>query len=53
MREGSKRTDYAYFPWAVGRMRVPALSYRQLRDRLNNLGVRAGLYRKFANQTLG
>ena len=49
--EGSKRTDYIYFP-AVGRLRIPAMSYRQLKDKLNNLGIKAGLYRKFANQVL-
>lgn len=49
--EGSKRTDYIYFP-AAGRLRIPALSYRQLKDKLNSLGVKAGLYRKFANQIL-
>ena len=36
----------------TGRLRVPALMYRQLKDELNNLGVNAGLYRKFANQKL-
>jgi len=46
--EGSKRTDYVYFPLA-GRMRVSALSYRQLKDGLRKLGVQAKLYRKFAN----
>ncbi len=51
IKEGSKRTDYIYFPLA-GRLKVPALTYRQLRDKLNNLGVKAGLYRKFANQIL-
>ncbi|MEB3816645.1 MAG: hypothetical protein LRS46_01705 [Desulfurococcales archaeon] len=51
VREGSKRTDYVYFPLA-GRMRVPALTYRQLKDKLRKLGVQAKLYRKFANQVL-
>ncbi len=52
--EGSKRTDYVYFPVPGGEARLasPALTYKQLKDRLRRLGVQSKLYRKFANQTL-
>ena len=50
--EGNKRTDYIYFPATATRIRLPAMSYRQLRDKLRKLGVQAKLYRRFANQVL-
>ncbi len=31
---------------------MPALSYRQLKIKLNNMSITTGLYRKFANQIL-
>ncbi len=53
VREGSKRTDYVYFPRVNGRMRAPRLGYVKLGDKLNKeLGISAGLFRKFANQVL-
>ena len=53
-QEGSKRTDYVYFPMpgGIGSLAFPALSYRQLKDRLRMLGVQTKLYRKFANHVL-
>ena len=52
VREGSKRADYIYFPLTGERVRIPRLSYRQLKDKLRKLGVQAKLFRKFANQVL-
>ena len=53
VREGSKRTDYVYFPRVASKFSIPRMEYVRLRDKLNKeLGVSAGLFRKFANQVL-
>ncbi len=53
IREGSKKTDYIYFPKVSSKFTIPRMEYVRLRDKLNKeLGVQAGLFRKFANQAL-
>jgi len=52
IREGNKRADYIYFPRSENSYKIPRMNYKQLKDKLRRLGVKAKLFRKFVNQTL-